>query len=57
METLNGFANPKKLEITPHSALGIARIAIADNIFLTILQKRESRRNDPPFDIMKMQVA
>jgi hypothetical protein len=53
----NGSVDPKKLLITPHSALKTARIAIADNIYLTILQKRENRRNDPPSDIMKMQVG
>jgi hypothetical protein len=42
MEIMNGFADPKKPLITPHSALKIAIIIVADNIFLTILQKSES---------------
>jgi len=57
MEILNGFSGAIKPVISPYSALLIASFAIADTIFLTILQKRENRRNDPPLDNTKMQVG
>jgi len=47
----------KKPLITPHSTLKIAILTVADNIFLTILQKGENRRNDSPLDNIKKQVA
>jgi len=43
MEMLNGFAAPKKPEIIPYFALKTAVLSIADNIYLTFLQKRENR--------------
>jgi len=57
MERCSGYHPAKIPAITSHSALKIARLAIADSIILTILQKRENRPNDSPLDIMKMQVA
>jgi hypothetical protein len=57
MENMAGFRSIEKSLITPHSVLKIAILVIADNIFLTNLQKRENRQNDSPLDIMKMQVA
>jgi len=57
MENMAGFAAPKKPAITSHFTLKIAMYAIADTTFLTILQKRENRRNDPPSDIIEMQVG
>jgi len=57
METLNGFADPKKPLITPHSALKIATITITDTLILTKMQKGENRLNDSPLDIMKMQIV
>jgi len=57
METINGFVDQKKPLIPPIFALEIASLSIADNIFHTILQKRENRRNSSPLDIMKMQVG
>ena len=47
--------SPQLSVIISHFGLKIARIAIADTIFITILQKRENRRNDSPFDNIKMQ--
>jgi hypothetical protein len=32
METLNGFSDPIKLEITSHSVLGIAILSFADSL-------------------------
>ena len=40
----------KKSAITSYFGLRIALNAITDTIFLTILQKRENRRNDSPID-------
>jgi len=56
METLNGFSGPKKHLITPHSALKIAILSIADSIFLTNLQKKGKSPEQFSLDIIKMQV-
>jgi len=54
---MNGLANPEKSLITPHSALKIAKLVIADTIFITNLQKRENRIDRLSLDNIKMQVA
>ena len=41
MENMDGFATPKKPEIIPYLALPWAFFTVADNIYLTIMQKRE----------------
>jgi len=43
MENMAGIAGPKKPLITPHFALKIAILVIADTIYLTFLQKGENR--------------
>jgi hypothetical protein len=43
--------------IAPYFGLKIIILAIGDNIYLTILQKRENRRNDSPLDNIRKQVA
>jgi hypothetical protein len=40
MENMNGFADQRKPEIAPYSALKTAVLTIADIIYLTIMQKR-----------------
>jgi len=48
METMNGFTGPIKPLITLYSALETAILTVADNIYLTILQKGENHENDLP---------
>ena len=43
MEILNGFADQEKHLITPQSTLEVAILVFADNIYLTILHKKENR--------------
>jgi hypothetical protein len=43
METMNDFRDQRKPEIAPYSVLEKTVLSIADNIYLTILQKRENR--------------
>jgi hypothetical protein len=54
---MNGFAGPEKSLIIPFFTLEITILTVADTIFLTNLQKRENRRNGPPSNNIKMQVA
>jgi len=42
MERCKGYHLAKKPVISPHFALGIALLSIADILFLTKLQKREN---------------
>jgi hypothetical protein len=57
MEILNGFADQRKPEIAPYFALKTAVLSIADNIYLTNLQKRENRSGRLSPDNTKMQVG
>lgn len=57
MEIMSGLTSLQKPAITQFFTLHMAIIFIADTIFLTNLQKRENRRNDPPLDNTKMQAG
>ena len=57
METSAGLTGPLKPAITPCSTLKVAILTVADNIFITILQKRENQLNLSSRDIMKTQVG
>jgi hypothetical protein len=57
MESMDGFTDPEKSLITPHSVLKITILVIADTIFLTNLQKLENRFERLSLDNLKMQVG
>ena len=53
MENMDGFADLKKPLIPSHSALESASVSIADNIYLTNMQKGRIDWVDAPVDNTK----